>query len=453
MNFNKIYFPLLAAACAAVTIFIFQPGYLNNDAVDQLNQAQIGIYNDWHPPVMSWVWGQIIKIAPGSFGMFCLQALLYWFGFGLLISLITPKNLYRSVYLLTGFFPPLFMLLGAVVKDVLMTGAFLLGFALIVLAANRKSLVPFVLGMLILSYGMLIRHNAIVAAVPLFLYAGLVFTQIKPLKMGKLSIAWRAIFMGALFFVALFLLGSIWSRSLTSVKTYPVQQIMVHDLAGISIKLKTYLLPQYLASSEQPSMKDLRHLYNVRSIKNLFWPDFTPIHYKFLLDPAQVQDLTRTWLRTVIEYPRAYLDHRWRVFAATMGISIHKACGPYYYEETIYKPKGFYRSDGNYFSDNPVSNLLFETVEPLRESPLYWNWIYVLIPLVLSGVSFLLFWKTGNGNRLIAAVVSSSAVLYGGAYFFVSTTCDFRMVHWNVAATLVSLLFLFSSNQRNDFRS
>lgn len=222
---------------------------------------------------------------------------------------------------------------------------------------------------------------------------------------------------------------------------------MVHDLTAISLRTKTYLLPEYLASSEQPSMKDLRHIYNTRSLKNLYWPDFTPVHFKIVYDPALVDDLTKTWVETVLEYPRAYLEHRWNVFGATMGITNNKACGPYYYEETVYKPKGYYRNDGeNYYSENRITNVLFTLMEPLRESPLYWNWPYALFCLVLFAVSLGMAFKGGIANisPLLGAALtlSAGASMYVLANFFAATACDFRMVHWNVAASLISILLL-----------
>jgi hypothetical protein len=154
----------------------------------------------------------------------------------------------------------------------------------------------------------------------------------------------------------------------------------------------------------------------------------------------------------VTEHPRAYLEHRWKVFAATMGITVYKSCGPYYYEETVYKPKGFYQEGGNYFSENPVTNSLFFWVEPLRESPVYWNWTYVLLCLIVFVLSMFAIYKNGfvQSPLVVAAlVISAGASMYALANFFVATSCDFRFVHWNVAAMLVSaVLMLFSIEKK-----
>jgi hypothetical protein len=451
MNLKNLSFPFLVLACIAITIFIFQPGYLNADAVDQLGQARSGQYSDWHPPVMSWVWSWLDKIVAGAMGMFVLQVILFWSGLGLIAAYITPKLGYRALILLLGAYPPLFMLLSAVIKDILMAASFLFGFAILLWAGRKRSLALFFLSSFFIAYGMLTRHNAILIAGPIFLYAGLVFIDLVPFSIGKLPPLWKGMLVGAALFVAAFLLGNVWSGSITKLKSYPIQQIMVHDLTAITLRMKTDLLPDYLAVSEQPSMKDLRRIYNVRSLKNLFWPDFTPIHFKLLTDPALVNDLTNTWMQTVLEYPRAYLEHRWNVFAATMGITVNKACGPYYYEETVYKPKGLYQSDGNFYSENPVTDRLFTLVEPLRESPVYWNWVYVLICLILFAVSLFVVVKSGFANApfaVIALTLSMGASLYALANIFVAISCDFRYVHWNVITVLVSAAFLIAEGNK-----
>lgn len=439
---------LVVLACIALTIFIFQPGYLNADAVDQLGQARSGQYSDWHPPVMSWVWSLLDKIAPGALGMFILQVILFWGGLGLLAAFVTPKPLNQILIVLLGFYPPLFMLLSAVIKDILMAAVFLFGFAILLWAGRLRSLTLFFLSLFFIMFGMLTRHNAILVVAPLFLYAGFIFIDLKPIKIARLTPLWLGLTSGVFFFAVAFLLGRAWSGSITKIESYPIQQIMVHDLTAITLRLKTDFLPDYLAASEQPSMGDLRRIYNIRSLKNLFWPDFTPIHFKLLTDPAQVEDLTNIWVQTVTEHPRAYLEHRWKVFAATMGITVYKACGPYYYEETVYKPKGLYQAGGNYYSENPVTDKLFGLVEPLRESPVYWNWPYVLLCLIVSALSIFTIYKYGfvqSPLAVAALVLSAGASMYALANLFVAISCDFRYVHWNVTTALVSALFLFAS--------
>lgn len=453
MTKKNIPFLLLFITCVLFTIYLFHPGYMDNDAVDQFEQGKSGLYNDWHPPIMSWLWGRLDQIIPGTLGMFTLQVILFWSGLGILISLAAPDLKSRFLYLLIGFFPPAFMLLSTIIKDVAMAAALTFGFSLILYSEKRRSILLFIPGLVFLGYGMVTRHNATLAAFPLFLYSGIALAKIYSSRTGTACAAWKSVTLGFALFIIVFAAGNLGTRYLTKIKSYPIQQIMLHDLVGISIRTKTNLVPQYLAVSEQPSMKDLRRIYQLGSMKNLYWPDFTPIHFKIIHDPTLVGDLFNTWIREVVKHPRAYLDHRSKVFAAVLNIKGGKTCGPYYYEETIYKPKGFYKNGSldNYYSDNPITNRLFGLIEPLRNSLIYRNWLYVLLPLVLFVISILVvlkFRSTESSLAIIALALSASGSLYGLAYFFVATTCDFRMVYWNVVVTLTASSFLLNSFKR-----
>jgi hypothetical protein len=146
--------------------------------------------------------------------------------------------------------------------------------------------------------------------------------------------------------------------------------------------------------------------------------------------------------------------HRSDVFTGVLNLKAARTCAPYYYEETTYKPRGFYQNGSvNDNSNNPITNRLFMLAEPLRESLIYWNWLYILLPLILFTVSlyFVLGSRTSD-NRFpsIALVLSASGLLYGLAYFFVATACDFRYFYWNVLSTLLACMFLLNSIGRKN---
>jgi hypothetical protein len=447
MHGNKYSLPLWTALCVVFTVYLFFPGYMDNDAIDQFRQGVSGNFSDWSPPVMSWLWGRLNQALPGALGMLILHTALYWCGLGLWIALSAERFAHRFMFLLTGFFPPAFMLLGTIVKDAAMAVSLLFGFALIASSGRTRSLPQFFAGIAFLGYGMMIRHNAILAAAPLFLSAGFTLTGILSARSGRTFTMKASVLSGGLLFSSVLLLGSLADNRLTNTKTYPFQQILLHDLVGMSLKLKTYLVPEYVASSEQPSMKDLRRIYQPTSVKNLYWPDFTPIHYTIMHDPDQVKGLFDAWLRSVTDYPRAYLAQRSSVFVNVMKLRGGKNCAPYYYPETIYKPRGFYRpaAENEYYSSNPVTSLVFRMIEPLRNSLLYRNWLYLVLPLLLLAISLYIGvrQKLKESSSLHAALaLSTSGLLYGAGYFFVATTCDFRMLHWNAVSSVAAGILL-----------
>src|SRR5215831_17631876 len=83
---------LLLAAGYALTILVFQPGYMTVDARYVYDDGRAGSLNDWQSPVMAVLWRLIDPIAPGAWSMFLLIATLYWLGFGLLALTLARPN-------------------------------------------------------------------------------------------------------------------------------------------------------------------------------------------------------------------------------------------------------------------------------------------------------------------------------------------------------------------------
>lgn len=67
---------------------IFYPGLMSPDSLDQYGQALSGVYNDWHPPVMSIILHFIMKLGGGIGLMILLQCLAALFGMRSAMSLL-----------------------------------------------------------------------------------------------------------------------------------------------------------------------------------------------------------------------------------------------------------------------------------------------------------------------------------------------------------------------------
>jgi hypothetical protein len=70
---------VLATGLVVVSIYAF-PGFMAWDSVEQLAQARAGQLTDWHPPLMSAIWGVLDRIVPGAAAMFVLQNSLFLVG-------------------------------------------------------------------------------------------------------------------------------------------------------------------------------------------------------------------------------------------------------------------------------------------------------------------------------------------------------------------------------------
>src|ERR1700730_7277004 len=83
---------LLLAAGYALTVLVFQPGYMTVDARYVYDDGRAFTLNDWQSPVMSVLWRLIDPIAPGAWSMFLLIATLYWLGLRLLALTVARRG-------------------------------------------------------------------------------------------------------------------------------------------------------------------------------------------------------------------------------------------------------------------------------------------------------------------------------------------------------------------------
>src|SRR5262252_2252046 len=85
--------PLATLLGILITLVIFYPGIISIDASLQLQQARTGIYTDWYPPVMGWLWSFLDFVIPGPGGLFLFHVLSFWVGLGIFTSLSVSNRL------------------------------------------------------------------------------------------------------------------------------------------------------------------------------------------------------------------------------------------------------------------------------------------------------------------------------------------------------------------------
>src|SRR6185369_2134282 len=128
MTAQRRLFPLLIfvilALGFAVVAYAYWPGVMIDDARWQYQQAVDNAYEDWHPPLMAWIWRRMAFVVPGPAPMLLLQLLLYWVGIGL-VAWWAYRRGERGLAIAiacAGWLPAPLALSGVVLKDVLMAG-------------------------------------------------------------------------------------------------------------------------------------------------------------------------------------------------------------------------------------------------------------------------------------------------------------------------------------------
>ncbi|HEY3445909.1 MAG TPA: hypothetical protein VGK67_06060 [Myxococcales bacterium] len=417
-----------------LTVAAFRPGYMSTDSLVQLAQARSGSFSDWHPPLMSWLWGRLDRVSPGPIGMLYFHNLLFWGALSLLAGLtVRGVVLPGLVTLAVGLLPPVFALLGTIWKDVGLGTALLLAFALLLLAERRASRWSLGFSIACLFYAFSTRHNSAPALLPLTVWAAWIFLA----RLRSRPI--RRPFLGALL-GGLALLGCIGGGSalvsghLTGHQSqYPVQQILIHDLVAISVQTGKSELPLDIQKGQPFSPEEFRQIYFPDSLVFLFCCDNSSRRLEMVRDSEHLAGLMRAWLRAVLDHPWYYVQHRLRMAGSLLGWGRDQVCYP------------FQRSvEGNLpgvrFHQTIYNSLVMRALTAVQDSFLFRGWIYLLLSLGLTiwaGVT----WR--QPGRVPLFILSSSALLYLLPYLPAATACDFRLIWWSALAVLVSPLLVF----------
>src|SRR6266852_572505 len=184
---------IVAALLFAANLFAGFPGAANDDSNSQYAQAVDQRFNDWHPPIMAWLWSVFRLLADGNGPMFCFHVACYWLGFGLIAVALgrARRPLAAWGIIGVGLFPPFLMMNIDILKDVGLAVTFLAAFAALFwyrIEDRRAPTVVIVISSVLLFYGTLVRSNAVFGVVPLLAYL------IHPQWLGR---PWRVLVLSA----------------------------------------------------------------------------------------------------------------------------------------------------------------------------------------------------------------------------------------------------------------
>jgi hypothetical protein len=162
---------LLIAVAASIQARAYWPGLITWDSARQYGQAIDGDFDDWHPPVMEWIWQKLLPIHNGPAPMLLLQLALYWGAFALLAgwALKAGRRGLAVALIACALLPIPFALLGEVLKDCLMAGALLTAAGLLAWSREERSWALRLPAIVLLLFSATLRFNALLAGLPLFI--------------------------------------------------------------------------------------------------------------------------------------------------------------------------------------------------------------------------------------------------------------------------------------------
>ena len=397
----------------------FWPGIMVWDSGHQYAQALSGQFDDWHPPLMEWIWRLFIPLMPGPVPMLVLQLGLYGAALGFLARRAWKAGYPRQAAWLaaTGLFPPTLLLLATIVKDSLMAAMLLAAFAALIRFCDSGSKLARLIGIALILVASCLRFNAFLAGLPLLLALPAGWTT--PRGKAALIIAGAA---------ALLLLAMPMANRLLHAERSGVElSLVIFDLGGITAHDGGNAFPPMGISNPIAVNNDCYLAERWDSYS--WWVDPTcPTDFKTVRAAFAAQHINPEifWIKAILTHPLAYATHRLAHWNIASQLLVRKTTERWI---TI-------ASDPNDWSFHVVPNLANRAVSAavvaVNATPFGWPcwWLALSFGLVMLG------WRL-PGSRLLLAL-AGSAFLYSLGYLPLSVAAELRYYCWSMMATLIA---------------
>ena len=451
----------MTTAGFALTVLVFYPGYMTNDAAYVYQFMREWRFGDWQSPLMSMLWRLVDPIAPGPGSMFLVIATLYWLGFAVVALTLARRSatLGRIVPLL-ALVPPAFMLVGMIWRDVLFAVVWLVAAALVYANAKRSgnerapaavaSLSPAGRGSPAVPQSQAVFNRVVrwsVAAVPLILIGFGVLLRPTSFVAAPLIAAyaiWPTRFdwkRAAILFVPALALGYalilvVYYVIIDAKREHPLHSVFVFDLGGITHFTGENQFP--VSWSAEESRLLTTSCYNPDRWDS-YW---TTEPCRFVMARLERPNdllfgtprLTATWARAVTAHPLAYLRHRLTYFSTflfdpdTLTLELYDADDP---AKTPLAQNRYFKA-------------LLAVHDTLKGSVLFRPGFWLVLAALICGMAAR---ARATPAGAFAIGVASSAIVYLMTFLLVGVAADFRYGYWCVLASLVAGAALFSAGR------
>jgi hypothetical protein len=297
------------------------------------------------------------------------------------------------------------------------------------LAADRRG--PLLGAVLLLVYAGCIRHNAIIAILPL---GALVVPVLRRLDApGSVARVVGAIVLG----IASLAVSVVLDRALVRAPVHVWPTLALWDLAAISVDRDQLLLPPF-AHGPGLTPRELSETGAFDPTANtfLFERSRSGVRdgYKYPYSSEEQRGLADAWANAIGRYPGAYLRHRLRVLGLLVGAHGAPVHGIAYFDLRL--P----------FRDNPP---LPQPLAPGAQAALYRvaemlapTWVFAGLPyLMLAVLAGAIAARRRGVPARMAMAISASALLYALSFFPLAPSADLRYLTWPIVAGPLALAF------------
>ena len=419
-------FAPIAAILVAAALFqcaSYWPGIMTWDAITQYDQASQGYFEDWHPPLMAWIWRRLIGIHPGPASLYLLQLALYWTGYGLIVAAAIRRRQHLAAWLIAAcaLMPFPLALMGSVLKDCLMQGFFLMGVGLFAWVRPERDWPLRIAAMALLLLGAMLRFNAFLAVIPLLV--------------ALLPQSWRSTTPR---FVAASLLGltlalvsmPLVNRLIGAEKTHVELSLVMFDLGGITRHSGQDMFPP-LGVADPVAV-------NARCYRPDHWDSYSswadrpcPISFDRMKEAVETRGLSPSPLlvHAILAHPIAYAEHRLAHFNINSRFLVPNEILGAAPDRSIDNQWHFTVTRG------PGLKLINALAAISVHGPLGWPIVWIVLAAGLLSI-----WRFLPSAPLVVPL-SLSSFLYGLGYLPLSVSSELRYHLWTITATAIAGAF------------
>lgn len=419
----------------AISSLGYWPGIMIDDGRWQYQQSVDNSYEDWHPPLMAWIWRRLMFVHPGPAPMLVLQLSLYWVGIGLAAywAWKSRRAGLALAIVLAGWVPAPLALSGTITKDCLMAGALLCATGLLLVRHVTRGWqayagASFGAGALIFVAAAL-RLNAVVACLPLLLVAlpaGLVRSRIRLTASAMV---------GAL---ALFAIGPAINFLLEAEKTDVALSLIIFDLGGITEHSGIDQFPD-LGVRDPVAV-------NHRCYDPIQWDSYStwakkvcPLGFERFQSGKDNDDFDpfSVWIHAVANHPIAYAEHRLAHFNASSEFLVSE--GPTFtsWSQSVPNPWG-YR-----VRPNPALTFVSGLADGAAHTPFGWPifWISLALASLVAAII--------SAASIEAMALAASSFLYGLSYLVLGVAVGMRYYFWTISASALAAILIAAHVRRH----
>ena len=418
---------LVAAGILALLVIIFYPGYMSPDSISHLEQATgVTHLTDWHPPVMTRLWGLLIGVTGHISSMLIFQLVLLVAAMFMLSILVYRHTRNRawalSVYVIV-LLPNIMNIAGVIWKDAQMAFSLTLAVLLIWFIVSSKKPLGRVatygivgLALLLIIYAGMLRYNALFAVLPILCVLPSLLIKRPPVWSGLACIAAGLV-------VAI---GVTIVINQPSEKTHPITAVQLDDIVHVANLDGEHHGRWSMYKKIHDTCRD-----KTKDIMNSYIICTTASQREALKN--EHQGVFNDWLSTIIRHPIKYVSYR----LATFSIFIFPQPERMY----IFQPGIEQNQVGAAVKNEYATSGLVAYVKGGAQA----NIPLIFQPWLYLAVLAFVYYKSGrireHTQRHFIRAVALSGLVYIMAYFPMAVAVDYRYIYWSVFATILSGLF------------